>query len=268
MAASLTTDTLKFRKGVEALAKQYGVNVRGVMLRQVSIAGGQLIKRFPPKNNKIGTTAIRNDMNRIFLKTGIGRNADIHPEGKITIGPDGMAIIRTPQAALFADPASGGIYRANSNLQAYHNSKLNAPSGRRGSAGRIRNQGAWTGKKGERTIIQNRMIVKASEFSKYLNKRKKSVGKLAAGWLPTLNIYRGPGAGSKPAAFVSRHGPGKGYARNRMSTDGSGVIEFGNSFQVASIWRRNNDFVMKSRERGMKKELNAAIRKAAREAGS
>jgi hypothetical protein len=51
-----------------------------------------------------------------------------------------------------------------------------------------------------------------------------------------------------------------------MKDNGSGSIVFTNRVKYASRWRRQNDFVLKKREKGMAKELAAAVKAAERKA--
>jgi hypothetical protein len=261
-AASLTTDTASFRKGVNALAAQYGVEVKTVMLRQVSIIGGQLIKAFPPKNAKIGKQAIQNDLNRIILTAGAGKDAAITPVGKVKTYADGAAVITTDKGVLFVESgsASGAAYKGNDpqSIAPYHNELRDKRTGR------TRNRGPWTVKKGNRIAIQNRLIVTPAALKKYIQSQSLRVGNLASGWMATLNIYRGPGKGKAAAAFVSRHGESNGSVIDGMSRDGSGSIVFKNQTPYASRWKRQNDFVLRNREKGMVKELKAAINAAAK----
>ena len=260
MAATITTDGAKFRRGVNALAKQYGVEVKQVMLRQVSIVGGQLIKAYPPKNAKIGGQAIQNDLKRVILTVGNAESADIKPVQKVRVY-NGVAVIKTDKATLFADPPSDGIYDPNGDQIAATHAKY-----RNKNTGRTMKRGKWTSKRGNRTAIQNRLIVKTATLNKYMRGVKERIGDLAAGWLATLNIYRGPGAGKAAAKFVSRHAPGDGLTQDQMGADGSGRIVFINRIPYASRWKRQNDFVLRKREKCMAKELAGAVRAAARKA--
>jgi hypothetical protein len=51
-----------------------------------------------------------------------------------------------------------------------------------------------------------------------------------------------------------------------MTPAGNGSISFTNNAKYASRWRRQNDFVLKKREKGMAKELAAAVKAAERKA--
>jgi hypothetical protein len=265
-AASITTDKASFRRGVDALAKQYGVEVKAVMLRQVSIVGGQLIKAFPPLksggkpgNLKSGRNAIENDLKRVILTVG-NKTADLRLKEKVRV-VNGMTIIPTYATDLFVDPSRGGEYDPQGNTINDYIRKYRNPR-----TGRVQGRGRWTKKDGGRTIIQNRLIVKPSVLKKAVQERAKRIGDLQAGWLPTLNIYRGTGAGKKAAAFVSRHAPGNGSVHDGMTPAGNGSISFTNNAKYASRWRRQNDFVLKKREKGMAKELAAAVKAAERKA--
>jgi hypothetical protein len=110
-------------------------------------------------------------------------------------------------------------------------------------------------------LMTDRLHVQEKHFRQYVRLRAKSVGTLKAGWLWAVDRF--PGA-SKPPAWVARHS-NHGTGRDNMRDNGTGFIEFTNPHQHAGRWKRVNDVVMRSREKGMLHELRGAIRKAARE---
>jgi hypothetical protein len=273
MAATIATDTGKFRRGVDALAKQYGVEVRQVMLRQVSIVGGQLIKAYPPKNAKIGKNAIANDVKGGRNIGNFQRSVGVVQTGKNVLREwetqiKGGVLGRTVDGRIFVSK-TGAVYGVDRKFYNPNASpseiKAHVDRFRSKKTGRVTTAGSYTRDIGRWKFV-DKLFVKESKLNAYLRMRSLRVGNLAAGWLATLNIYRGPGAGKAAAKFVSRHAPGDGLTQDQMGADGSGRIVFINRIPYASRWKRQNDFVLRKRERGMAKELAGAVKAAARKA--
>jgi hypothetical protein len=279
-AVTLTTDRASFKRGVNALAKQYGVEVKTVMLRQVSIVGGQLIKAFPPLKAegkpgglKTGKAAIENDvrggrsLGTIRKSAGVVQtdaNIIAQWDASIQAGVSGKVaearVFRSRSGAIYG--VDRALYKPNASPSeiAAHVEKYRSKK-----TGRVTTAGSFTRDIGRWKFV-DKLYVNEKNLQKFLTLRSKRVGNLAAGWLPTLNIYRGPGAGKKAAAFVSRHAPGNGSVVDKMRSDGSGEILFSNNVKYASRWGRQNDFVLKKREAGMRRELKAAVKAAAQKA--
>lgn len=233
MAITIETDVPHFREGIQKLAKAQNRAVRDVMLEQTGILAGQLVKRFPPKTKKMGKTAIENDLNRIMIGM---------PDDKRDTLERWQDTLET-QHDVFDD---SGV-----RIQDWHEKHRSSRTGRTRS---IKGKTHVGGRH-----FSNKLHVRQSHLKRYRTRRGKTVGSLKAGWLPGTRW-----GGKRPAQWIQKAG-GSGQAVNRMRPNGSGYLLIVNNAPYASRWRRINNFVVRSRTRGMEKSLKFAIAKAVKE---
>lgn len=240
MAGTVVLDRRTFNRGVEALKKEYGTSAAGVMRRQMSIVSGQLAKRYPPhgrggmKTNakKYGKEAIRNDMKKLFVPIPVEDYDDLREWQEDYRG-------------------TRDVFDFEGNkIDAWHRKHFNPSKQRVGKSVR----GNW---QGYGRKFSNKMHIKASDFEKKTKELGKNIGKLAGAWTAGTERWRGAGN----MAWRNKYS-NEGRAIDRMNEDGSGYLEVRNYSEGARKWKRIDNFVMKSRQRGFVRELKHAIKKA------
>lgn len=240
MSGSVVMDNRLFKRGIEAMMKQYGHSAGDVMRRQMSIASGQLAKRYPPhgpggmKTNSLkhGKQAIRNDMLKIFVPIKSEDYDDLKEWEE--------------------------DYKGLRDVFDYDGQKIEEWRAKHFSqrTQRIGNsiKGNWQGY-GRR--FSNKMHIRESDFEKKIKELNKRVGKLAGAW--TAGTKRWSGAG--PMAWRTKYS-NNGRAIDRMDKKGNGYLEIQNMIEGSARWKRIDQFVMRSREKGFQKELKAVVKKA------
>lgn len=256
-------DRLTWKRGIEALKKEYGHTAKEVMERQMSIFVGQLVKRYPPATQKQGRGALAQDLlgGRKIRK---GKSAGIFQtdanviatwESSIEAGLEGsnktVRAFKSKSGAIYGVDKS--LYRPNASdgeIRAHHLKYRSSKTNRVTTAGSLtRDIGRWK--------FVDKMYVNKSRIESYIRKTAKDdVGLLKSGWYQTR--WRG---GAKPPAWVKKHGDNS-VTIPAMKDNGSGYLEIRNDINGTHRWKRIDQFVAKSRERGFQKELKYAIKKA------
>ena len=239
MSGAVVMDQRLFKRGIEAMMKEYGHSAGDVMRRQMSIASGQLAKRYPPltdgnkQSRNQGKIAIENDLKRIMI--GIPKEH----ENTLTRWQDSLESVHDV------------FDNTGMRIEEWHKSHMDQ-----------RKKRVTRSIKGHKFIanreFSNKLHVRERDLKKYVNRLAKDVGKLAGGWSKGVTKWRG---GKMPAGWISKHA-GNGVAIDRMDKKGNGYLEIQNVIEGSARWKRIDQFVMKSREKGFQKELKAAVKKA------
>lgn len=265
MSGAVVMDNRLFKRGIEAMMKEYGHSAGDVMRRQMSIASGQLAKRYPPNTKKVGKLALTKDLlggRKVAKKnTSVGIfNTDKDEIAKYEAADyAGLAnlvptatVIKTKTGAVYG--VDNKLYRpnaSNAEMRAHHEKFKSQKTGRVTTAGSYDHViGRWK--------FVDKMYVKESRMRSYINERAKEIGKLKGGWSAGTKEWKGS---KTPPSWISKFAS-NGMAIDFMGSNGSGYLEIRNFVKGANRWKRIDQFVMKSREKGFQKELKAAVKKA------
>lgn len=264
---TMTTDTALFKKQVRELARLTGRNVSEVMVQQVGIVGGSLMRAFPPlkkggdgkkprQSKKQGEYAIENDARRIFNTDAKELNSfDLAIQAGVSQADTVVRAVRTKSGAAYV------VDRAFYRPYASYNEMKNHHDRQRNSRGRVTKAAA----KGHDRYIGrwkaiDKMYVNERVFQNYIKQRSKKVGSLAAGWKPTAKLNK---TKRGIAGWIDRHPAASSSVRNNMNRQtGDGYILFSNKDDRASNWRSINDHIVKQNNKRMVKALKYEYKKA------
>lgn len=247
MAASgITVDNEKFKKQVRELAKLTGRSVSQVMLQQVGIVGGSLIKAFPPSSeNKTGTAkndrrkgvrAIENDLKKIILP--------MHDLQVLKRWQDDFEHVHD----VFDDTGS--------RIEEWHESHRDKRTGRTRYIGGSK---YLSGRQ-----YDNKLHVPKKKLDQYVRRKAKRVGDLKSGWLATAELNP---KNSVPGWI--KNGSRRGsYSDHMKARTGGGFIRFTNGTPYAGRWKALGEKVLKRNQKRFVKALQAEYRKSIKAANA
>jgi len=242
-SGGVVVDTKTFKRGVDALMREYKTDAEGVLKRQMSMTAGVLARKYPPHGQKgmakknsmrMGKRAIEGDLKKIMVPVPTEDYDDLREWEEDYKGTRDVFDYQ------------------GTRLKAWHRANFNQ------SRNRVTNaiKGNW---QGYGRKFSNKLHVKQSSMNKLVKELSKDVGKLAGGW--TAGAVKWPGASSanKPGWLTKFKGNGKAYSRFR---NGSGYVVIENRVSGAARWGRIDKFVMRTSQNRFTKQIKEAIKKA------
>ena len=186
----MTVDSTKLNLALNDWINATKQDATEVIRTESRLFAGQAMRLTPPKRKAQGNKTVKNDIMKIV---------DVASEGLIR--------------RVIENTGSGDSKKTwlnDSGLKEFHR-KSRTKNGRVSTAGdRTRNIGRW--------VARDKMVVPEKVRKSYIRKVQRNVGRLKAGWLPTLARFPSVG-GRKPAKWITDHNSG---ARGSASIIGAG----------------------------------------------
>jgi hypothetical protein len=207
MSATMTVDSTKLNLALNDWIKATKQDASEVIRTESRLFAGQAMRLTPPKRKAQGNKTVKNDIMKIVDVASEGlirrviENTGSGDEKKTWLArKDGTPYLIEWERAQLND----------SGLKEFHR-KSRTKNGRVSTAGdRTRNIGRW--------VARDKMVVPEKVRKSYIRKVQRNVGRLKAGWLPTLARFPSVG-GRKPAKWITDHNSG---ARGSASIIGAG----------------------------------------------
>jgi len=221
--ATISLDTRDLNKALRGLAIATGKDADTIVMRESRLFAEKAMKLTPPRTLAQGRKAVARDIKKIIagaseslIRHAIQENDGSGDNIKVYSGDTEQPSIDWRRAQL-----------TDEGLKSWHNSQRDR-RGRIQSRARARGSGRW--------LENKRIVVPERVRSDYIKRKQKNVGRLKAGWVPSVNKFHG-----KAAGWIRKHNP-KGSAEIRgMRTNEVTAIMTNNATGAGSLDRFMRD---------------------------